>query len=316
MILDHYIEARNFLVSLAPFVRVLFAILGAAFLGIAARGWTRRARALTWVAALLASASFLVIGWFHARIATTINLAPWLAEGQAYRLYAPLWIESEKIFFWFLLFILASLVFLRRVGDDGFLRVWSGLAGLFSLLVAILDPFSNPLPQLHAELLAYEQALASHNGYAVNQLLGKFLFYYNTPYMWTHPPLLFASYALLVAALPAFLLGIRAPMTRLVELESLALGPMKLAYLFLTVGMLVGYPWALEAWRGSAWWWSPKINVSIMMWLLYSTYFHSRLYLGRKGFGRLTMLIGLIAFAALVFTYVTTYLIPEVHSYA
>ena len=40
--------------------------------------------------------------------------------------------------------------------------------------------------------------------------------------------------------------------------------PLAIPYLF-ALGMLLGYPWALQAW-GPNWWWDPKICSSLMMW--------------------------------------------------
>jgi ABC-type transport system involved in cytochrome c biogenesis permease subunit len=79
--------------------------------------------------------------------------------------------------------------------------------------------------------------------------------------------------------------------------------------------MLIGYPWAVEAWQGQSWWWSAKINVSITMWLLYTAYLHARLYIGRRFTGRFSLILAIVSFLSLIFTYLTTYLIPGVHSY-
>ena len=80
--------------------------------------------------------------------------------------------------------------------------------------------------------------------------------------------------------------------------------------------MLLGFPWALMSWRGEAWWWSGKVNMSIMMWLLYTAYLHGRLYLRRAGMWRWVAVLAVLSFAALVLTYLTTYVIPGAHSVA
>ncbi len=84
----------------------------------------------------------------------------------------------------------------------------------------------------------------------------------------------------------------------------------------LTVGLLIGYPWAVDAWRGEPWWYDPKINVTLMMWVLYSAYLHSRLYIHRKGMWMATAVLGQLAFLGVVITYLTTYVIPGIHSVA
>ena len=106
------------------------------------------------------------------------------------------------------------------------------------------------------------------------QLYPKMIFYYNAEYMWFHPPLLFLSYACITMTFvtSVFMLVRREP-----AVEIMGYDYAKLGFLMLTLGMLLGYPWALKAW-GPNWWWDPKICSSIMMWAIYSTYLHTRLY--------------------------------------
>ena len=88
----------------------------------------------------------------------------------------------------------------------------------------------------------------------------------------------------------------------------------KIGYLLLTIGMLIGYPWAVEAWKDSAWWWDPKISGSIMMWVLYTAYLHAHIYVGRAKMRRVTAGLGLVCFTSLIFTYLLTYIVPGIHS--
>jgi len=104
--------------------------------------------------------------------------------------------------------------------------------------------------------------------------------YYNAWYMWVHPPLLFLSYGAFVVAFAAL---VRALAKRSEELEAVAAGWARIGYLPLTAGILLGVPWALMAWTDQAWWWSGKVNLSLMMWLLYSAWLHARLYLRNRG---------------------------------
>jgi ABC-type transport system involved in cytochrome c biogenesis permease subunit len=80
--------------------------------------------------------------------------------------------------------------------------------------------------------------------------------------------------------------------------------------------MLLGFPWAISAWQGEAWWWSGKVNMSVMMWILYTAYLHGRLYLRRQGMWRWVAVLAVLSFVALVLTYLTTYVIPGAHSVA
>ncbi len=80
--------------------------------------------------------------------------------------------------------------------------------------------------------------------------------------------------------------------------------------------MLLGFPWAILAWSGDSWWWSGKVNMSIMMWFLYTGYLHARLYLRRRGMWRWVAALAILSFVVLVLTYLATYIVPGAHSYA
>jgi ABC-type transport system involved in cytochrome c biogenesis permease subunit len=138
-------------------------------------------------------------------------------------------------------------------------------------------------------------------------------FFYNSWFMWVHPPLLFFSYG---AFTISFLATLKMISTRHSAFETTAYRWARLGYLPLTVGMLLGFPWALSAWTGEAWWWSGKVNMSIMMWLLYTAYLHARLYLRRKGMWKAVAALAVLSFLILVLTYITTYVVPGAHSYA
>jgi ABC-type transport system involved in cytochrome c biogenesis permease subunit len=124
-----------------------------------------------------------------------------------------------------------------------------------------------------------------------------------------HPPMLFISYASLVITAAACVFMLR---KREKVYDDIAYRYAKIGYILLTTGMLIGYPWAIEAWKDSAWWWDPKISGSIMMWVLYSAYLHARIYSGRMWSA--TACLGIICFASLVFTYLLTYIVPGIHS--
>jgi len=53
-----------------------------------------------------------------------------------------------------------------------------------------------------------------------------------------------------------------------------------------------------------------------MMWLLYTGVLHARLYLRREGMWKAVAILGVLSFAILVLTYITTYVVPGAHSYA
>jgi hypothetical protein len=286
------------------------------------------------------------LAFFHAEIWRSVTIAgpgslgrkaaTATSLGAPGHLAVPLWIEGEKLFAWACLLALAVLLLWRR-RDDPLFAAGLGLAAALTLAALfVTNPFSAPLPGLHGELTQYFQAvgtltnaarsgavppaagssqaaaLASAAGVAAS-MAGRRTFFYNTAYMWVHPPALFVSYA---AFAVAFLASVMLLATRAVRYERLSYDYAKFGFLVLTAGMLIGYPWALAAWKGESWWWSGKVNMSLMMWALYSGYLHSRLYLKRRGMWRLAGWLGVVCFATVVMTYATTYLVPGAHSLA
>jgi cytochrome c biogenesis factor len=276
-------------------------LLAACFLPVAAR---LRRPALVAVVACLATGEG-VLAWFHWRlyeIAVVMDPSTGTVTGTV---AVPLWVESEKLYVWGLL--LAIMLLAARSHSD---ELVPGGAVLLAVLVAgaLLwgRPFADPLPDFLGQYRGYLQAMAEGGQAALSA-------YYNTWYMWVHPPLLFLGYGAFVMS---FLATVLAAWRRRSSYETVAYRWARLGYLPLTAGMLLGFPWAILAWSGSSWWWSGKVNMSIMMWLLYTAYLHLRLYLRKRGMWRWVLALAFLAFAALVLTYVTTYVVPGAHSVA
>ena len=272
------------------------------------RGWVLTGMALLLVAGEIA------LGWFHwglYRIAVVAS-----PDGvAAARVAVPLWVESEKLFVWALLVALLGAVARRqrRYLLPGVMIACALLAAGAALLGR---PFTEPLPSFFSQYTGYLQA--TYQGGMVAQQAYEGMesarrFYYNAWYMWVHPPLLFVSYAAFAISFIATLQMIR---TRHSSFETTAYRWARFGYLWLTLGMLLGFPWALVAWQGEAWWWSGKVNMSLMMWLLYTAYLHARLYLRRRGMWRMVAVMAVLSFLILVLTYITTYVVPGAHSYA
>jgi cytochrome c biogenesis factor len=265
-------------------------------------------------ATLLAGEAVLV--WFHLRLwQLTVVVDP--QTGMTTGSFAvPLWIESEKLYVWALVLTVLALGVRRHRAE---LQPMLAL-GAAALAVGALvwgRPFAEPLPDFLGQYGGYLAAWQSGDlGVATSAfqgIEGARRFYYNTWYMWVHPPLLFVSYGAFVASYAAPVLKIP---RRRSSFEQTAYRWARFGYLPLTFGMLVGFPWAILAWQGEAWWWSGKVNMSIMMWLLYTAYLHARLYLRRPGMWRVVAALAVLSFVALVLTYVTTYLVPGAHSVA
>ncbi|MEW6410472.1 MAG: c-type cytochrome biogenesis protein CcsB [Nitrospirota bacterium] len=82
----------------------------------------------------------------------------------------------------------------------------------------------------------------------------------------------------------------------------------------LSLGIITGAIWADSAW-GSYWQWDPKETWSLITWLVYAIYLHSRF---RKGWrGKKIAVVSVIGFIAVIFTYLGVNLILSgLHSYA
>jgi len=276
---------------------------------------------------------FIIIAWFHLRIYQTIELVypPELANYMAStmgisttpsRFVVPLWIETEKLYFW----TLCLSIFLA-VTNYRYDFIKTKITALFSSAMNIMlaafgiltyytsNPFREPLSSLHLEITGWYQAASVGDPnvlYAtLYQLYFRIIYFYNSEYMWTHPPMLFIAYASLVVTFVGcvFMLFRREKI-----FDQISYSHAKVGYLLLTVGMLIGYPWAVVAWEGKDWWWDPKINGSIMMWVLYSAYLHTRIYHKRHNMWRATAILGIICFLSLVFTYLLTYIAPGIHA--
>jgi ABC-type transport system involved in cytochrome c biogenesis permease subunit len=287
---------------------------------------------------LLFLLGFALIAWLHFRINRELplelpeQLATWLNrqlaasnQGAAYglplydparppRYVIPLWIENEKYYFWFMAYALLTLAAWRRLAAPRFRGSLLLLLALqIGLLFFLADPFAEPLPRFFQEIGPWFgdrlQPMARIGLFM--QLYPKMIFYYNAHYMWLHPPLLFVAYGCITLT---FLTSLFMLVHRQPEIEALGYDAAKFGYLLLTLGMLLGYPWALQAW-GPNWWWDPKICSSIMMWAIYSTYLHTRLYANKPAMWYFSSFLGILCFAAMIFTFLASFLFPGEHTF-
>jgi cytochrome c biogenesis factor len=255
---------------------------------------------------------FAFLAWFHIQIYNTViieypEVMRTMIPVDSSRFVIPLWIETEKLYFWAMFTSVFVLLMPHRkdvIALPGLiLSVFSGLVFFFS------NPFKDPLPGVHGEITAWYAASGNTIFQIAGTLYGRINFYYNSAYMWTHPPMLFIAYASLIITFAACIYML-AKHDRIYD--DIAYRYAKIGYILLTAGMLIGYPWAIEAWKDSAWWWDPKISGSIMMWVLYSAYLHAHVYMNKMW--RTTAVLGIICFVSLVFTYLLTYIVPGIHS--
>ncbi|MBK5225515.1 MAG: c-type cytochrome biogenesis protein CcsB [Thermoleophilia bacterium] len=82
----------------------------------------------------------------------------------------------------------------------------------------------------------------------------------------------------------------------------------------LTIGIITGAIWADQAW-GRWWGWDPKETWSLITWLFYGAYLHTRLTMGWRG--RHSAIIAVIGLIVVLFTYLGVNLfLSGLHSYA
>ena len=99
------------------------------------------------------------------------------------------------------------------------------------------------------------------------------------------------------------------------KLDSISYRSIAIGFPIFTLGGLVfGMIWAYKAW-GSYWSWDPKEVWSLITWLVFALYLHTRIVMGWKG--RRAAIIAILGFLAALFTYFgVNYLLAGLHSYA
>jgi cytochrome c-type biogenesis protein CcsB len=98
------------------------------------------------------------------------------------------------------------------------------------------------------------------------------------------------------------------------KLNDLTYQLIALAFPFMTLVLITGAVWAEQAW-GTYWSWDPKETWSLITWLIYLGYLHSRLVLRWKG--KASAWLAVIGFLAVIFTYLgVNFLLSGLHSYA
>jgi ABC-type transport system involved in cytochrome c biogenesis permease subunit len=84
--------------------------------------------------------------------------------------------------------------------------------------------------------------------------------------------------------------------------------------LFTLGGLVFGMVWAYKSW-GTYWSWDPKEVWSLITWIVFALYLHTRIVMGWKG--KRSALIAILGFLAALFTYFgVNYLLKGLHSYA
>lgn len=268
------------------------------------------------VTTVLLAVGEALLAWFHWQLWRLTAVIDPATNATVGRVAVPLWVESEKLYVWALVLAVMALL-MRRHRDEMLAPLLLVLAALTAGSVLSGRPFTEPIPSFLGQYRQYAGAMLSGVPQAAfgafQGMRGSMQYYYNAWYMWVHPPLLFLSYGAFVVSFVASMLMV---LRRSSAYETTAYRWARFGYLPLTAGMLLGFPWAILAWQGESWWWSGKVNMSIMMWLLYTAYLHGRLYLRKRGMWKLVAALAILSFTTLVLTYLTTYIVPGAHSVA
>jgi len=258
-----------------------------------------------------------LVSWLNKRLTVMNSRAayafPLLDPANPPRFAVPVWIENEKYYFWFMCYAIMTLVVYRQNKNH---RLNAALQLLLAGHVAILffaaDPFKLPLPKFFAELGPWFESEHSPME-QIKHFMGlypRMIFYYNNPYMWLHPPLLFLAYACITIT---FVTSVFMLVRQDLSVEVLGYDYAKMGYFLLTLGMLLGYPWALQSW-GPNWWWDPKICSSIMMWAIFTTYLHARIHIRKSSMWYFCSALGILCYLSMIFTLLTSYYFPGEHT--
>lgn len=94
---------------------------------------------------------------------------------------------------------------------------------------------------------------------------------------------------------------------REVDYEFFTYGIIKFAFVFLTIGLVLGSVWGKQAWA-DWWFWDPKENWALITWMVYLGYLHMRKE--GKFRGRKAVIFSLIGFTAVTFTYIGMKYLP------
>ncbi|RJR42328.1 MAG: c-type cytochrome biogenesis protein CcsB [Desulfobacteraceae bacterium] len=86
-----------------------------------------------------------------------------------------------------------------------------------------------------------------------------------------------------------------------------------IGFLLLTLGIITGSVWAHSAW-GTYWSWDPKETWSLITWLVYAAFLHSRMVRGWRG--KRLAIMSIVGFSCVLFTYFGVNYLAGLHSYA
>jgi ABC-type transport system involved in cytochrome c biogenesis permease subunit len=100
--------------------------------------------------------------------------------------------------------------------------------------------------------------------------------------------------------------------SRLETLENTAHHAVLIGFPFMTLTIVLGALWADIAW-GRYWGWDPKETSSLVTWLVYAAYLHARVLRGWRGSKSVLLIV--VGFLAVLFTFFGNYFFSGLHAY-
>ncbi len=223
-----------------------------------------------------------------------------------YRLSA-LWAGQEGSMLLWVVSIMAMVVAVERTHRMGLsdtilmqsTRLISlSIACVLLALLVLKNPFSayHVLPNGGVGITNWDPFVQMYDvpyGQGMNPLL-------RNPWMAVHPPILFLGYA---AFTIPFAAAIGNLLTHDKRWEPIATSWMRIAWLFLTLGIGLGGFWAYEVLGGGAWYWSwdPVETSSLIPWITSTAYLHAQLRYRHGEYGFVAPLLAIASFVLVIF---------------
>ena len=272
------------------------------------RIWSDRIEMLGLVSATLAIVTLIVYliqvntSYFYVYAHSSADLA-W-----SYR-FSALWAGQEGSLLLWVFAILAVVQYIGRTGPLADTRLMDMtravslcITTVFLLILVLRNPFTSYTLFDHVVNTnnwdPFAPMYAAPGGQGMNPLL-------RNPWMAIHPPVLFLGYA-------AFTIPFAAAFASLIERDDrwvdIARTWMRIAWLFLTLGIGLGGFWAYEVLGWGAWYWSwdPVETSSLIPWVVSTAFLHASTRSGGGEYGFLAPLLAVMSFILVVFaTFVT-----------
>ncbi|MDK2832961.1 MAG: cytochrome c-type biosis protein CcmF [Methanolobus sp.] len=177
-----------------------------------------------------------------------------------------------------------------------------GIISVFLLILVMKNPFASYTLTGTGVVLTYWDPFATLYNVPYGQGMNPLL---RNPWMAIHPPMLFLGYAAFTIPFAAAIANL---LTKDGRWTDIARDWMRIAWLFLTLGIGLGGFWAYEVLGWGAWYWSwdPVETSSLIPWITATAFLHARTRTSQGEYGFLAPLLAIASFILVVFaTFVT-----------